>query len=155
MGTRTPYTYSEDNPLNREDATGLSSWNPLSESFWAQGNFVSESPLNPIPYYEAEVESYENSCGYFASVTHGLEGTLAGAALFAGGEGADEADITVSDALEGKLGSITRAPLPPGSPAWADIQDMSIADVRAAAKAGEPGYKTILKLLTEGKYNKP
>lgn len=30
-----------------------------------------------------------------------------------------------------------------------------LQDVRAAAKAGEPGYKTILKLLTEGKYNKP
>jgi hypothetical protein len=32
---------------------------------------------------------------------------------------------------------------------------MSMADVRAAAKANEPGFKTILKLLTEGKYNKP
>ena len=56
-------------------------------------------------------------------------------------------DITVSDVLEGKLGKITRAPLPPGSPAWADIQDMSIADVRAAAKANEPGYKVIYRAL--------
>jgi hypothetical protein len=88
-------------------------------------------------------------------VAHGLEGAVAGAALFAGGEGEDEADVSVADALKGKVGSITTAPLPPGSPAWADIQEMSIADVRAAAKAGEPGYKTILKLLTEGKYNKP
>ncbi len=155
MVTRAPYTYGEDNPLNRDDATGLSSWNPFSESFWTEGNFISESPLNPIPYYEAEVESYENGCGYFASVTHGLEGTLAGAAMFAGGEGADEADLTVSDVLEGKLGSIRRAPLAPGSPSWADIADMSISDVRAAAKANEPGFRTILKLLTEGKYNKP
>jgi RHS repeat-associated protein len=155
MVTRAPYTYGEDNPLNRDDATGLSSWNPFSESFWTEGNFISESPLNPIPYYEAEIESYENGCGYFASVAHGLEGAIAGTALFAGGEGADEADITVSDVLEGKLGSITRAPLPPGSPAWADIQDMSIADVRAAAKANEPGFKTILKLLTDNRFNKP
>ncbi len=155
MVTRAPYTYGEDNPLNRDDATGLSSWNPFSESFWTEGNFISESPLNPIPYYEKEIESYEDGCGYFASVTHGLEGALAGTALFAGGEGLDEADITVSDVLEGKLGSITRAPLPPGSPAWADIQDMSIADVRAAAKANEPGFKTILKLLTDNRFNKP
>jgi RHS repeat-associated protein len=153
--THEPYSYAGDNPINSGDPSGLSNWNPFSESFWTEGNVISESPLNPIPYYEAEVESYENGCGYFASVTHGLEGAVAGAALFAGGEGEDEADVTVADALKGKVGSITRAPLPPGSPAWADIQEMSIADVRAAAKAGEPGYKTILKLLTEGKYNKP
>jgi RHS repeat-associated protein len=155
MVTRAPYTYAEDNPLNNSDPTGLSNWNPFSESFWTEGNVISESPLNPIPYYEKEIESYKDGCGYVASVTNGIEGAFAGAALFFGGEGADEADVTVADVLKGKLGSITRAPLPPGSPAWADIQDMSIADVRAAAKAGEPGYKTILKLLTEGKYNKP
>jgi RHS repeat-associated protein len=79
--TGAPYNYAEDNPLNRGDATGLSSWNPLSESFWTEGNVISEGPLNPIPYYEKEIESYENGCGYFASVTHGLEGAVAGAAL--------------------------------------------------------------------------
>ena len=153
--TRAPYAYANDNPLNHGDVSGLSSWNPFSESFWTEGNFISESPLNPIPYYEAEIESYENGCGYLASVAHGLEGAVAGTALFAGGEGADEADITVSDVLEGKLGKITRAPLPPGSPSWADIQEMTMADVRAAAKANEPGFKAIYKLLREGKYNKP
>jgi RHS repeat-associated protein len=95
--TGAPYNYAEDNPLNRRDATGLSSWNPFSESFWTEGNFISESSLNPIPYYEAEIESYENGCGYFASVMHGLEGAIAGTALFAGGEGADEADSAVAD----------------------------------------------------------
>jgi RHS repeat-associated protein len=132
--THEPYSYAGDNPVNSGDPLGLSNWNPFSESFWTEGNVISESPLNPIPYYEAEVESYESGCGYFASVTHGLKGAVAGAALFAGGEGEDEADVTVADALKGKVGSITRAPLPPGSPAWADIQEMSIADVRAAAK---------------------
>jgi len=97
MVTRAPYNYAEDNPLNRGDATGLSSWNPFSESFWTEGNFISESPLNPIPYYEKEIESYENGCGYFASVAHGLEGAIAGTALFAGGEGADEADSAIAD----------------------------------------------------------
>lgn len=97
MVTRAPYNYAEDNPLNRGDATGLSSWNPFSESFWTEGNVISESPLNPIPYYEKEIESYENGCGYFASVAHGLEGAIAGTALFAGGEGADEADSAIAD----------------------------------------------------------
>jgi RHS repeat-associated protein len=155
MVTRAPYSYAEDDPVNHSDPTGLGEWEPWTESFWTEENFISNSPLNPIPYYEQEIESYEGGCGYFASVTHGLEGTLAGAALFAGGEGADEADITVSDVLEGKLGKITKAALPPGSPAWADIQDMSIADVRAAAKANEPGFKKIYKLLNDSRFNKP
>jgi len=89
--TGAPYNYASDNPLNQGDASGLSSWDPFSESFWTEGNFVSESPLNPIPYFEEEVSSYENGCGYLPSVTHGLEGVIAGAALLAGGDdGADE-----------------------------------------------------------------
>jgi RHS repeat-associated protein len=91
--TGAPYNYARDNPLNRGDASGLSSWNPFSESFWTEGNFISESPLNPVPYFEQEISSYENGCGYLASVAHGLEGVVAGAALFAGGEGADEAGL--------------------------------------------------------------
>ncbi|HTU79116.1 MAG TPA: RHS repeat-associated core domain-containing protein [Solirubrobacteraceae bacterium] len=155
MVTRAPYTYAEDNPVDGSDPTGLSNWNPFSESFWTEGNVISESPINPIPYYKKEIESYDDGCGYFASLTNGIEGAFAGAALFAGGEGADEADVTVSDVLAGKVGRITRAPLPPGSPAWADIQDMSIADVRAAAKANEPGFKAIYKLLNDNRFNTP
>lgn len=102
--TRAPYSYAEDNPVNAGDPTGLSSWNPFSESFWTEGNFISESPLNPIPYYEKEVESYENGCGYFASVTHGLEGAVVGAldASGAGEEaaGADAADAAATDGAD-------------------------------------------------------
>jgi tripartite motif-containing protein 71 len=153
--TRAPYNYAGDNPVNSGDPTGLCNANPFSESFWTKGNCVSESPLNPIPYYEAEIESYENGCGYWASVAHGLEGAVAGAALFAGGEGADEADIVASDVLKGKLGKITRAPLPPGSPAWADIANMTMAEIRVAAKANEPGFKVIYKLLNDSRFDKP
>jgi RHS repeat-associated protein len=99
--TRTPYSYAGDNPVNWGDASGRSSWNPFSESFWTEGNYISESQINPIPYYEAEIESYENGCGYFASVTHGLEGAVAGTVLFAGGEGEEEAGTAVEDALVG------------------------------------------------------
>lgn len=88
--TRVPYVYGNDNPLSSSDALGLSSWNPFSESFWTEGNIISESPLNPIPYFEEEISSYENGCGYLPSVVHGLEGVLAGTVLFAGGEGEDE-----------------------------------------------------------------
>ncbi len=91
--TEEPYSYVGDNPLNSADPLGLSNWNPFSESFWTEGNAISESPLNPIPYYEEEVESYENGCGYLGSVKHGLEGALAGAALFGGGEDSEGADL--------------------------------------------------------------
>jgi RHS repeat-associated protein len=77
--TRAPYSYAVDNPLNRGDASGRSSWNPFSESFWIEGNLISESPLNPIPYFEEKIGSYENGCGYLASVAHGLEGAVVGA----------------------------------------------------------------------------
>ncbi|MBA3809995.1 MAG: RHS repeat-associated core domain-containing protein [Solirubrobacterales bacterium] len=57
--TRAPYNYASDNPVNGGDRTGLSNWNPFSESFWTEGNVISECALNPIPYYEAEIKSYE------------------------------------------------------------------------------------------------
>ena len=60
----------------------------------------------------------------------------------------------VSDILKGKLGSIMRAPLPSGSPAWSDIMDMTMEEVRAAARSNQPGFKTILKLLTDSRFNK-
>lgn len=87
--TQARYTYAGDNPLNASDPTGLSNWNPFSEGFWTEGNVISEGPLNPIPYYEKEIESYESGCGYLASVAHGLEGAAAGAALVPEGLGSD------------------------------------------------------------------
>jgi RHS repeat-associated protein len=107
--TRALYNYAGDNPLNHGDASGLSSWNPFSESFWTEGNVISESPLNPVPYYEKEIESYENGCGYLASVAHGLEGAVAGAALFAGGEGEGAALAEEGGAaIEAEIAGFTR-----------------------------------------------
>jgi len=64
-------------------------------------------------------------------------------------------DETVTSVLRGKLGSIKRKALDPGSPSWSDIGDMSIDQVRAAAKANQPGFRTILKLLQDRRFNKP
>lgn len=65
----------------------------------------------------------------------------------------DQGNETVSDVLKGKIGSIRRAPLPSGSPSWSDIGDMTMNEVRAAARANQPGFKTILKLLTDSRFN--
>jgi RHS repeat-associated protein len=69
--TRAPYTYAGDNPVNEVDPFGRESL------FDEIGNFL--EPLNPVKYYEEEIESYENGCGYLASVEHGLEGAVVGA----------------------------------------------------------------------------
>lgn len=47
----------------------------------------------------------------------------------------------VSEVLKGKLGSIQRAPLPRGSPSWSEIGNMTMSEVRAAARANQPGFK--------------
>jgi RHS repeat-associated protein len=108
--TRAPYNYAQDNPLNRGDATGLGEWEPWTESFWTEGNFISKSALNPVPYYEKEIESYENGCGYFVSVAHGLEAVVGALDVSGAGEeaaGAEEgAGVTsgwelLSELLEG------------------------------------------------------
>jgi RHS repeat-associated protein len=84
--THAPYNYAGDNPLNEADPTGLGNW--LNLGLPSPGE-VAES-LNPVKYYGEEIESYENGCGYFASVAHGLEGAVVGAldASGAGEEGA-------------------------------------------------------------------
>jgi hypothetical protein len=70
------------------------------------GNFL--EPLNPIKYYEEEIESYENGCGYFASVAHGLEGAVVGTLDASGAgeeglaaEGAEESGTAIEDTLAG------------------------------------------------------
>jgi len=61
---------------------------------------------------------------------------------------------TIAEILKGKLGSIQRAPLPPGSPSWSDITNMTLSEIRAGAQENLPGYRTILKLLTDSRFNK-
>ncbi len=80
--THAPYNYAGDNPLNEADPTGLGNW--LNLGIPSPGEVV--ETLNPVKYYEEEIESYENGCGYFASVAHGLEGAVVGA-LDVSGEG--------------------------------------------------------------------
>jgi RHS repeat-associated protein len=82
-------------------------------------------------------------------------GAAAASANAASGPGGGNRDQrTVAQVLRGKRGSIRQAPLPQGSPSWDAILDMTMADVRAAAAANRPGFRTILKLLTDQRFNR-
>ncbi|MEG3085379.1 RHS repeat-associated core domain-containing protein [Sphingomonas sp. PB2P12] len=59
---------------------------------------------------------------------------------------------TVEEALRERKGSIKNAPLPKGSPSWSDIGKTTLGEIQARARAGEPGYKTIHKLLNDTRF---
>ncbi len=104
--TGAPYYYAGDNPLNEADPTGLGNW--LNLGIPSPGEVAEK--LNPIKYYEEEIESYENGCGYFASVARGLEGAIVGTldasgigrlAEGAAGLAGEEGSTAIEDALAG------------------------------------------------------
>jgi RHS repeat-associated protein len=87
--TRALYSYANDNPLNESDPTGLGNW--LDLGIPSPEEFLEE--LNPIKYYEEEIEDYESGCSYWESVEHGLEGAAIASTDLLGVEGEDAADI--------------------------------------------------------------
>jgi RHS repeat-associated protein len=72
--TQQPYFYAGDNPLNGADPSGLCNAEFWTGSFWTEGNCISESPFNPLPYYEREIQAIEEGCSYWEAVSYGLEG---------------------------------------------------------------------------------
>jgi hypothetical protein len=61
---------------------------------------------------------------------------------------------TVREILKKKRAGIRQAPLEPGSPSWDDILDMPWEEVVEKAEADEPGFRTIKKLLSGGRFDK-
>ncbi len=61
-------------------------------------------------------------------------------------------DPTVADMLRRQPGSVTRAPLPAGSPSWDEIRDLPMSVIRHRARQGLPGYQTIKKLLEQERF---
>lgn len=61
---------------------------------------------------------------------------------------------TVGQILRGKRSAIRQAPLEPNSPGWDDILRMPWEEVVEKAEADEPGFRTIKKLLGDGRFDK-
>ena len=63
-------------------------------------------------------------------------------------------DATVKEVLKHRKGSIKQAPLPPGGPSWDKLLPLTMEEIRRAADKGEPGFKTIWKLLNDSRFYK-
>ena len=63
-------------------------------------------------------------------------------------------DETVRDILKRKQGRVKQAPLPPGSPSWDQILDLTWEEVSERASRREKGFKTFKKLLSDPEYNR-
>jgi hypothetical protein len=68
---------------------------------------------------------------------------------------ANKGNETGSDILKRRKASIKNAPLPPGSPTWDQIEQEKWRGIVRKAKKKVPGYKTIRKLLTDKRFDKP
>ena len=66
----------------------------------------------------------------------------------------NDSSRTVSEILKEKKGNIKNAPLPPGTSGWDVIGTLTLEMVRQLAKDNATGFKTILKLLTDGRFNR-
>ncbi|MCL1975524.1 MAG: RHS repeat-associated core domain-containing protein, partial [Firmicutes bacterium] len=66
----------------------------------------------------------------------------------------DNLDKTVNEVLKTKKGNIRKAPLPPGSPGWAEIGALTMEQIRRLAQQNATGFKTFWKLLHEIRFNK-
>ncbi len=67
---------------------------------------------------------------------------------------ANNAGKTVEEILRSKKADIRYAALDPGSPGWDDILDLTWEEVLAKARKRQKGYRTIRKLLSDGRFDK-
>jgi hypothetical protein len=61
---------------------------------------------------------------------------------------------TVREILQDKQGYIRTVPLPPGSPSWDDILDLTWEEVEDRARRRVRGFRVFRKLLTDGRFDK-
>ncbi len=62
---------------------------------------------------------------------------------------------SVSEILAEKRAGIKNAPLEDGSPSWKEFAEMTWEDIVSGARARKPGFRTVRKLLTDSRFDKP
>ena len=173
--TQQAYLYVGDDPVNASDPSGLFAANqceaPAAVSTCDKGgrnpfallvnaygivNNALNGALNQIDQGAMgflKGNGAQQQCGSLSvgdQFACGLGVVLAAAVELGGGEEEPE----IKEVLKGKLGSIQRAPLPKGAPSWDEVRSMTISDIREGAQRNLPGYKELLKLLTDRRFNK-
>ncbi len=83
-----------------------------------------------------------------------IKGVVYVAGLAAGLIMAADLGKKVGEVLKTRKGSIQNAPKPPGTPGWDAIRDLTMAEILRRAQKGETGFKTIWKLLNDGRFKK-
>jgi hypothetical protein len=63
-------------------------------------------------------------------------------------------ETKVREILKRKKGSLKRASLPPGTPSWDELAELTWAEIEAGAQHRLPGFKTVRKLLTDQEYDR-
>jgi hypothetical protein len=61
---------------------------------------------------------------------------------------------SVEEILVGKKASVRQAPLPPGFPGWDAVATMVWEEVVRKARANEPGFRELRKLLSDKRFDK-
>jgi hypothetical protein len=106
--TGQPYSYADDDPIDNSDPRGMFSWHDL----------------DPLHYYNDEIQAYESGCGYWDSVKYGLFG--------AGEATAEVATAGYAAGYLGALGATTE-----GAAATAAGADDAAATASETAEASE------------------
>jgi RHS repeat-associated protein len=147
-GTHMPYGYAQNSPVNGVDPTGLLGWGDV-------GNFLkgTAESLNPIKYYEEEIECIEEGCSYWESVLKGSQGAVTAACDVTGfgalgkgllGRGGSLIGREAAGALAGSTGRAEAANLTEqlamqaarSNPAAGRVLEVTMSDPQWPASAG-------------------
>jgi RHS repeat-associated protein len=146
--TQLPYGYAHGNPVNGVDPSGLIGLDDV-------GNFFkgTAESLNPIKYYEEEIECIEEGCSYWESVFKGSQGAVTAACDLTGvgalgkgllGRGGSAIAKEAAGAIAGSTGRTEAASLAEqlamqaakSNPAAGRVLEVTMSDARWPASAG-------------------
>ncbi len=121
-----------------------------------EGDISNPLDMNRYAYCRNNPVRYIDPSGKFAIAATTNTGVtiLMGITYIAGLVMAADLGKKVGEVLKTRKGSIQNAPKPPGTPGWDTIRDLTMAEILRRAQKGETGFRTIWKLLNDGRFKK-